>query len=573
MAKRNQWPQRTIGKLFWEVASSHPDQACFITPDQYFTYRAMQDQVLKLAKGLRKMGVKKGDNVAVWFDNLPQLFISKYALSMLGAVNVPINSHFRTWETEHILKASGAVALITMDAMGSRDYVGMLYECMPELANSDPQKFCSENMPNLKNVIVYSQGGRMYDGMLGWRQVLESGQDMSDDSLQKALGDVLSSDIYEILYTSGTTGLPKGAIITHDMGLRVAEGDSWYRHKEHGTRNYSPLPLFHSWGEFDVAISALSRCGTVITSPSTAKHDLMLWMIQKYRVNDMIGVPPVFMGMLDHPEFGKYDLSSLRSIGIGAAPPPIALFKACLEQLAPIVCQVFGHSECCGLVMSTVPYEAVDRVGVSIGREIDAGPAGMPELRGSFCEYKVWDLTEDRELPEGEVGELVARGPVFTQGYYKNPEETAKSFRPGGWWRTGDIGFYNSDSRYFEMTGRAKELIIVGGENVASREVEIVIEELPEVRKSYVFKVPDERLSEVPAAWIELKQGVDLTEQTVREHCRKRISGAKTPRYIKFISESELPTTATGKAQKFKMSEVYTDELGLAEVGEQFHMK
>lgn len=560
------WERKTLGDRLDDFAREYGERDYIFMPQKRYTYKEFQSLVNTMAKGLLRLGIKNREHVAFVLPNNIQLFISKFAVAKIGAVNVPLNYRFRRDELAYVLKQSDSVCLITMDKFLDLNFMEMLQQLCPEFFTTGR----TDVFPRLRQIIVVSPEGKKYPGTLDFEEVMAGGQAVPDGELKAVQSRVrYPEEVSDILYTSGTTGQPKGAMLTHDMVWRSAYATCLSRGFEDGRRMLCPLPLYHVFAYVE-GMLAVMFVGGCIVPMEIFTPDGALELMEKARTNDLICVPTMLVAILNSPNLKKYDTSSMRACLNAAAPSPLWLWEKAMQELGLVeLCTGYGMTEVSAATMHTEPGEPLEKIAATIGRLMPAGCTGLPEYGGFNTEYKVVDPITGADLPPGSEGELACRGNIVTKGYYNKPLETAEAIDKDGWLRTGDVGIIRPDG-YFQLTGRSKEIYIIGGENVAPKEIEETIVRYPKVNQVYVVGVPDEKMGEVGMAYIELKAGEECTAEEIINYCRERLARFKVPRYVKFISAAELPLTSTGKVQKFRLVERAVEELGLQDVAAKF---
>jgi fatty-acyl-CoA synthase len=515
-----------------------------------------------VARGLLALGINKGDHVCIWATNYPEWVVAQFATAKIGAVMVTVNPAYRTHELEYVLKQSDASAIILIGNFRSSDYVGMLNEVVPELVTSAPGQLRSDKLPHLRNVIFippYAAASEDISrecppGMWPWDDVRERGEEISASALAQRQATCHPDDVINIQYTSGTTGNPKGVMLSHHniisnmvytgQGLHLTEQD----------RLCIPVPLYHCFGCCAGSLLC-SINGATMVFPSEYFDPLKtLEAVEKERCTVIHGVPTMFIAELGHPEFEKFDLSTLRTGIMAGSPCPIEVMRQVIDRMGVSEITIgYGQTEAAPIITLTRSDDTIEK------RVTTVGPV-IPEV-----EVKIIDPETGQEVTSGEQGELYSRSLMNMKGYYKMPEATAAAIDPEGWLHTGDLATVDEEG-YYKITGRLKDMIIRGGENVYPREIEEFLYTNPKVSDVQVIGVPDQRVGEEVMAWLMLKPGETATEEEVREFCRGKIAHYKVPRYVKFVSE--FPMTVTGKIQKFVMRDMAIEELQLQAAAE-----
>jgi fatty-acyl-CoA synthase len=543
---------KTIGDMFDEIAEKYPDNDALVSLHQgvRYTYRELQKEVNKAAKGLLSLGLKRGDRVAIWATNIAEWVITQFATAKAGIILVNINPAYRTHELEYVLRQSETQALLLIDRFKTSDYIGMLCEVCPEIKASAPGQVSSESLPFLKTVVLIR--GERQPGMYTWGEMMRMGEEMPDDVLCGLQCSLDFDDPINIQYTSGTTGFPKGVVLTHhnilNNGYFIGECMS-FTEKD---RLCIPVPFYHCFGMVLSNMACMTHGATMVLPAEYFDPVSTLAAVEKERCTALHGVPTMFIAELEHPDFRKFDLSSLRTGIMAGSPCPIEYMKkvSTLMNMREVVI-TYGQTEASpGITMSSTDDPLERRVS-TVGK-------AMPH-----AEIKIVDPRTGRILPKGQPGEICARGYMVMKEYYNNPEATSLAIDKDGWLHTGDLGILDEEG-YCKITGRLKDMVIRGGENIYPREVEEFLYEHPSISDVQVIGVPDLKYGEELMAWIKLKNGCRVTPEEIKEFCRGRIAHYKIPRYIKFVDE--FPMTVTGKIQKYKMREMSIKELGLEEV-------
>jgi fatty-acyl-CoA synthase len=542
----NKWFNRTFIDVLDESAEKYGHKVALIFKDRELTYHELNHQVNKLARGLVKLGIKKGDHVSIWLPNSFDWVIGKFATIKTGAVMIPVNTRYKSREVEYILKQSDSTTLFMADHFLNMDYLSLIRDRCPEIDTSMRGNLRSKNLPKLRNIILMMEEN--VPGFYKYSEVMESGSDYDeDDSLQKIRQTVLPSNIVNIQYTSGTTGEPKGAMLTHRM-LLGADAITQILKLTENDRLILSLPLFHCFANLNGLLPFMMTGGSIVLMDVFDPEE-ELRLIEKYRCTVIYGVPTMYTMMLNHPKFDSFDLSSLRTGNLGGAPPPIKLVKDIINKMGvKELTANYGMTENSCSICATRIGDTPEIIATTVGRPFP------------LVETKVVDIRTRKDLPNNQSGLVYVRGPYVMKEYYKKSEETKEAIDSDGWLNTGDLGKIDENGNLI-LTGRYKDLIMPGGENVSPAEVENFIFEHPDVKDVQVIGVPDERLGEVVMAYIILKPGSECTEQAITDFCKSKMANFKVPKYIKFIDE--FPMTPTGKVQKFKLKEQAIIELNL----------
>ncbi len=540
----------TIGAAFDRAVERFAEREALVVRHQNlrYTWAQLADEVERCARGLLALGLQPGERVGIWSPNNAQWCITQFATAKIGVVLVNINPAYRLNELEYALKQSGCRWLICADTFKTSDYHAMLHELLPELEGSAVGALRSHMLPELRGVI--SLCDKPVDGMLLWKGLMGMAEQVGPEQLRQCSEQLQFDDPINIQYTSGTTGFPKGATLSHynilNNGYMVGESLKLTEHD----RLVIPVPLYHCFGMVMGNLGCVTH-GTTMIYPSAAFEPLAaLQAAAEEKATGMYGVPTMFIAMLDHPERQSLDLSNLRTGIMAGSTCPIEVMKRVIDDMHLAEMQIaYGMTETSPVSTQTGPDDDLERRVTSVGRT-------QPHL-----ESKVVD-EHNRIVPRGQIGELCTRGYSVMLGYWNNPEATASAIDGARWMHTGDLAIMD-DEGYIKIVGRNKDMIIRGGENVYPREIEEFLFTHPAVADVQVIGVPDKTYGEEIVAWVKLHPSHQATADDLRAFCKGRIAHFKTPKHIKFVDE--FPMTISGKVQKFKMREVSVAELGLAD--------
>ncbi|MFD2925684.1 AMP-binding protein [Halobacillus naozhouensis] len=532
--------QMTVGELLEKQAEMYPNHEAMVYPELKLrkTYREFNDMADNAAKGLMALGVEKGEHLAIWSDNKPEWLVSQFATGKMGAVLVTVNTNYRAQELEYLLKQSDATTLILAEEFKGTSYVDILKEICPELDSSIKGDLQSDRLPLLKNVIVLSD--KEYPGCFSWQDIIDMGRSISSEQLDQRKASLSYKDVINMQYTSGTTGFPKGVMLSHynivNNGNQVA--DSMKLTED--DRLCIPVPFFHCFGCVLGTMAAVAK-GTTMVILEQFNAEKVLKAVKEERCTGLHGVPTMFIAELNDPSFGKYKPDTLRTGIMAGSTCPMEVMKNVMNNMgAEEITIAYGQTESSPVITQTRTDDPIERKVGSVGRV-------HPNV-----ELKVVDPATGEEIEQGIPGELCTRGYLVMEGYYKNEEATAAAIDQDGWLHTGDIAVMDAEG-YVEITGRMKDMIIRGGENIYPREIEEFLYQYPDVLDVQVIGVPDQKYGEEIMAFIITKDNSEASEQDIRTFCDGRISMHKIPKYIRFTDE--YPMTASGKIQKFKLRE------------------
>ena len=548
-ARVSEWVPRTLDAWLDHCAEEFADRPLVITDDRTLSYAETVEWSIRLADGLAALGVRPGDRVGVVMANYLEFGPLKFAIARAGAVAIPFNYLYRQDELGYVLGQSQCNVLITMTGFAGLDYLGMLDAISPGWDRG------AGTLPQLSWVVQLSTDGRSRDGVL----TVDGLGALGDGNAGAAARARRSpDDVGDMLYTSGTTGSPKGVLVTHDAVQRTAYASALTRAFEDGRRILFSLPCYHMFGYVEGLLAAMVVGGAII--PQTTFNPARYFEgIERHRASDILCVPTMTVALLEHPDRATRDLSSLFAVLCGAAPAPIWLWERVRAELGVTeVTTGYGMTECGGAMTLSLPEDPLEWASSTVGRPKLAGVAGLPD--GALTEYKTIHPVTGADLPAGAEGELASRGPTNMLGFWHKPEETAAALQDG-WVRSGDLGRVRPDG-YLELTGRSKELYKSGGELVTPKEIEEVLTTHPGVSQAYLVGVPDERWGEVGCAWIVREPGATVTAEEILDLCREKLARFKMPKHVLFLGAAELPTTPTGKVQKFRLVQLASRVLG-----------
>ncbi len=539
----------TIGDMFDRIAERHGDNEAVVSRHQglRYTYRQLRDEVDRCARALIGLGVEKGQRVGIWAPNCAEWAIAQFATSKVGAILVNINPSYRLNEVQYALRQSGCTWLVIAPAFKTSDYTGMIHELAPELARSRPGALAAGQLPDLRGVIRL--GGETSPGMLPWAEFLGLAAAVTPDDLARRQRQQEFDDPINIQYTSGTTGYPKGATLSHHNILNNGYFVTELLHFTDRDRLLIPVPLYHCFGMVMGNLGCMTHGATMIYPSEGFEPGAVLEAAQAERATALYGVPTMFIAALNHPEFARFDLSSLRTGIMAGSPCPVEVMKQAktlmhMEEVAI----AYGMTE-------TSPVSTQTRIGAPLAKQVGTVGQVHPHVQ-----IKVVDPETGQVVPIGAQGELCTRGYSVMLGYWDNDDATRGAIDAARWMHTGDLATMDEEG-YLNIVGRIKDMIIRGGENVYPREIEEFLYSHPKVQDVQVIGVPDVKFGEEVMAWVRLREGQAATAEEIRDYCRGKIAHYKIPRYVKFVDG--FPMTVTGKVQKFVMRDASVKELGL----------
>lgn len=540
-----------LGQYFEMQVSKHADNDFLVYPDRdlRWTYAQFDERVTQLAKGLLAIGIGKGDHVGVWARNIPDWLTLCFATAKIGAVLVTVNPVYKAHELAYVIKQSDMKALAIIDQFRDVDYVEIVRQLVPEASTQERGHLVSEEFPFLKNLIY--MGPEKHRGFYSMPELLVLGDNMPDEPLRAITASLHVDDVVNMQYTSGTTGFPKGVMLTSrnivNNGFYIGERQTFTERD----RVCIPPPYFHCFGIVLGVLAVLTHGATVVGVESFDPL-LVLAAVEKERATALYGVPTMFIAELAHPMFDMFDLTSLRTGIMAGSPCPIETMRQVIDKMhASELTICYGLTETSPVFTQTSVDDTLERKCETVGRAHDA------------VDVRVIDPETGEDCPPGVPGELCCRGYNVMKGYYKMPEATAAVIDSEGYLHSGDLGTVDEHG-YYRITGRIKDMIIRGGENIYPREIEEFLYTMPGIEDAQVIGVPDAKYGEVVGAFVRRAPGADITEGDVQEFARARMARYKAPRYVFFVDE--FPLTASGKIQKYKLREMAAEAIGVADV-------
>ena len=531
----------TLGQILDEAIAAHPDNEAIVYVDRDFrmTYRQFGDVVDRLAKGLMALGVAKGEKVAVWATNIPYWVALQFATAKIGAVLLTVNTNYKRDELAYLLEQSESENLYIIDGYQDTDYLQTVYDLVPELKTQERGKLISKRFPHLKRVLFL--GPEKHRGLYSLPEVMAMAPMTGNQAYNERQAALDPHDVVNMQYTSGTTGFPKGVMLTHynigNNGYYIGANQNF----THQDRVCLPAPLFHCFGCVLGVLAAVNQAATLVILETFDPVQVMA-SVEQERCTALYGVPTMFIAALEHSLFDKFDFSSLRTGIMAGSPCPVHIMRQVIDRMNMTEITIcYGLTECSPVITQTLPSDNLQRRTETVGKV-------MPHI-----EMKIVDPETGEVLPTGVQGEVCCRGYNVMKGYYNMPEATAKAIDSDGWMHSGDLGVVD-ESGYLSITGRHKDMIIRGGENIYPREIEEYLFRMEGVVDVQVVGVPSKKYGEEVGAFIVKKDDSDLMPEDVRDYCRGRISRFKIPKHVAFVDD--YPMTASGKIQKYKLQEM-----------------
>ncbi|MDE8602163.1 AMP-binding protein [Marinomonas sp. RSW2] len=540
----------TIGTAFDNTVARFADNEALVVLHQNirWTYKELQQEVNLCARALLAIGVQRGDRVAIWSPNRYEWTLTQLATAKMGAILVNINPAYRAHELDYALNHSQARYLVTADSFKTSDYRAMLYELAPELAHCPVGELNASKLPLLKGVI--NLDAQSHAGMWRWADFMQMAEEIPQHTLTQIQASLQFDDAINIQYTSGTTGFPKGATLSHhnilNNGYFVAQSMNFTDQD----RLVMPVPLYHCFGMVMGNLGCITHGATMIYPAESFDAGAVLQAVHQERATALYGVPTMFIAQLAHPDFDKMDLSSLRTGIMAGSLCPTEVMKQVISKMHMKEVQIaYGMTETSPVSSQTGRDDPLEKRVTTVGKT-------QPHI-----ESKVIDTNTGHILPRGEIGELCTRGYSVMLQYWNDADATAKAIDPAGWMHTGDLAIMDEQG-YLQIVGRIKDMVIRGGENIYPKEIEEFLYSHPAIADVQVTGIPDEKFGEELIAWVKFHaHATPVSEADLQAYCKGQIAHFKIPRYFKFVDE--FPMTVTGKIQKFKMREISIKELAL----------
>ncbi len=541
----------TLPQVLAETARLHDAHDALVFPGLGLrvSYREFAAEVDLAARGLLALGIRPGEHVAIWATNVPQWVVLQFATARMGAVLVNINPAYRPFELKYVLQQSDCAALVLVGRFKSSDYFAMLAEIYPELAGGPPGAAHSPSFPRLRWVVALEADAPA--GGITWTEMRRRAVEVPPARLDEIARSLTADQPVNIQYTSGTTGFPKAAMLSHRNLLLNAFYVGGCQHFTDADRICIPVPFYHCFGCVLGTLAAVVYGAAMVVPAESFNARATLDAIERERATAIYGVPTMYIAQLNDPSFDAHDLSSLRTGIMSGSPCPIEIMKQVVDRMGVREITIaYGQTEASPVITQTRSDDPLQLRVETVGRPLPG------------VEVKIADPLSGAPLADNQQGELCTRGHVVMLGYYHNPEATAAAIDSEGWLHTGDLAVRLANG-CFRITGRIKDMVIRGGENIYPREIEEFLFTHPAVEQVSVVGVPDPKFVEELCAWVKLKPGATVTADELRQYCRCQLAHYKVPRHVKFVEA--FPQTVTGKIQKFKIREQMIGELGLAE--------
>lgn len=539
----------TIGDMFDQVAEKYPNNEALVVHHQNirWTYQQLKEQVDNCARAFMAIGLQKGDRIGIWAPNRYEWVVTQIATAKVGAILVNINPSYRVFELKYALNQSGCKMIVTADQFKTSNYTQMLYELAPELQQSEPGQLQSKELPALQTIIRLHE--TTSPGMWSWKNFLDESTKVSIQELYEQQAQLAFDEPINIQYTSGTTGYPKGATLSHhnilNNGYFVTETMN-FTDKD---RLIIPVPLYHCFGMVMGNLGCITHGATMIYASEGFEPEKVLQAAEKEKATAIYGVPTMFIAELEHPNFNQYNYQSLRTGIMAGSPCPVEVMKKVQSLMNMSEVQIaYGMTE-------TSPVSTQTKIGTPLQKQVSTVGQIHPHL-----EVKIINPDTGKVVPIGEAGELCTRGYSVMLGYWNDEERTRESIDAARWMHTGDLATIDEEG-YVNIVGRIKDMIIRGGENIYPREIEEFLYTHPDISDVQVIGVPDQKYGEEVMAWVKLRDGQQCTAEAIKAYCQDKITHFKIPRYIKFTDD--FPMTVTGKIRKVEMRNVSIQELGL----------
>lgn len=542
----------TVGKLLEQVAKQYPnDEAIKFTDRDYRrTWKEFNEEAETIAKGFLAMGIQKGDHVAIWATNVPEWMLTFFACTKIGAVLVTVNTAYKVFELEYLLRQSDSKMLVMIDNFKQNDYVEIVNELCPTLKDAKPGEYHNPMLPYLKTVVYAGSKQDAPAGMLHWKELYQKAREVDDSGFREIYDSINPQDICNMQYTSGTTGFPKGVMLTHYNIVNNGKAIGDCMKFTHDDKLCIVVPFFHCFGMVLAMMACLTH-STAMVPVDVYSPVKVMDALQNEKCTAVHGVPTMFIGMLEHPDFDKYDFSHMRTGIMAGSPCPIKVMEQVVEKMnMREITITYGQTEASPATTMTTTDDSLELRVSTVGR-------AMPHV-----ETKIIDPETGETLGVGQTGEFCSRGYNTMKGYYKMEEATRQVIDKDGWLHSGDLATVD-EKGYYKITGRIKDMIIRGGENIYPKEIEEFLYTNPSISDVQVIGVPSKRYGEEIMACVILKEGCTLTEEEVKDFVRSSMARHKVPSFVAFVDQ--FPMNAAGKIQKFKLREWAVEQLNLQE--------
>lgn len=532
--------KKTLGNVLDDLAQDYRDDIAidYNTRDYRMTWNEFNNKCNAVAKGLLALGIKKDDKIAIWATNVPEWLEILFASAKVGAVLVTVNTNYKEFELEYLLKQSDTKILVMIDGVKNNSYVDTVNKLFPTLASSDNGDVSNPKFPFLEKIIC--AGDYTPSGMLNFDKLVAIGAHISDAELSAVSATLDTHDVINMQYTSGTTGFPKGVMLTHYNILNNGKSIGDCMKFTHDDKLLICVPLFHCFGLVLATMASVTHATSIVPIESFSPTKVMKAIMDK-KCTACHGVPTMFIAMLEHPDFDKYDFSSLRTGIMAGSPCPIKVMQQVVDKMGMSEITIaYGQTEASPVCTQTTTHDSIERRVHTVGRVLPG------------IEAKIVDPDTGKETPINTAGEFCARGYNIMRGYYKMPEATALAIDKDGWLHSGDLCTVDADG-YYKVVGRIKDMIIRGGENIYPKEIEEFLYTQSEISDVQVIGVPSEQYGEEVMAVCIFKEGESLTVEELTNRCAAKLAKHKVPKYFRIVDA--FPTTASGKIQKFKLRE------------------
>ncbi|KLU60228.1 long-chain-fatty-acid--CoA ligase [Peptococcaceae bacterium CEB3] len=542
---------QTIGDLLDEVSERLPDKEAMVYADRpvRLTYKQLREEADRVAKALIGLGIRKGESIALWATNVPEWILLQMGSAKMGAVLVTVNTQYRSTELEYLLKQSDSAAIFLVEGVKQTHYVEILSSVLPEFArHPQEQPYAYPALPKLRYRILLAD--KEVPGLLNWPGFLARGAGVTDEVLKGYQDNTRPEDVINIQYTSGTTGFPKGVMLTHYNIVNNANAVADAMNLQEEDRLCFPVPLFHCFGCVMSSLACVTK-GATMVPVEYFEPQAVLKAVEKEACTGLQGVPMMFISELETLKTTPYNIGTLRKGIMAGSPCPVEVMKQVIGTMGmEEVTIAYGQTESSPVITQTRIDDSLERRVTTVGRKLDG------------VEVKIVDPATGEPVPYGQQGELCARGYSIMAGYYNMPEATSQAIDAEGWLHTGDLAVMD-EAGYCNITGRLKDMVIRGGENIYPREIEEFLYRHPKIADVQVVGLPDTKYGEEVCAVIRLREGETATSEEIRDFCRGHISNHKIPRYIDFVQG--YPATASGKIQKYRLREIYIEKYNLQE--------